>query len=112
MDARVGNVAVAHGGELLAQVGAVLVLDVLDNRVPAVVVVHLVAVAGRVDDVQPQLDAVLDDDCAAVSVICACGRCVDKTSLAVHDMSSREERSEHVAHEPDSSQQLQRNLSL
>lgn len=39
-----------------------LVLDVLDDRVPAVLVVHLVAVPGRVDDVQPQSHAVLRDD--------------------------------------------------
>jgi hypothetical protein len=35
VDAGVGNVLVAHGGELLAEVGGVLVLDVLDDRLPA-----------------------------------------------------------------------------
>lgn len=35
VDARVLDVAVADGGELLAEVRAVLVLDVLDNWVPA-----------------------------------------------------------------------------
>jgi hypothetical protein len=35
VDARVLDVAVAHSGELLAEVRAVLVLDVLDNGVPA-----------------------------------------------------------------------------
>ena len=35
VDARVLDVAIAHGRQLLAQVCAVLVLDVLDDRVPA-----------------------------------------------------------------------------
>ena len=35
VDARVLDVAVADGGELLAEVGAVLVFDVFDDRVPA-----------------------------------------------------------------------------
>lgn len=83
VDARVLDVAVAHGGELLAEVRAVLVFDVLDNRVPAfertmseewaavviiyvpVLVVDLVAVPGCVDDVQPQLDTVFDNNCDA-----------------------------------------------
>ena len=62
VDARVLDVALALGGELLAQVGRVLVLDVLDDGVPAAVVVDQVAVAGGVDDVKPQADAVLLDD--------------------------------------------------
>lgn len=61
VDARVLEVTLALGGELLAQVSAVLVLDVLDNGVPAALVVDQVAVAGRVDDVEPQTHAVLLD---------------------------------------------------
>ena len=91
VDTGVLDVAVALRSELLAQVRAVLVLNVLDNRVPAgvvsytrqggvyggygkgsgthgrrgyapVFVVDLVAVAGRVDDVEPELHAILDND--------------------------------------------------
>lgn len=62
VDARVDDVAVAHGGKLLAEVGGVLVFDVFDYGVPATLVVHLVGVARGVDDVQAELDAVLDDD--------------------------------------------------
>ncbi len=35
VDARVLDVSVANSGELLAEVRAVLVLDVLHNRIPA-----------------------------------------------------------------------------
>jgi hypothetical protein len=35
VDARVLDVTVAHSGELLAEVRAMLVLDVFDNRIPA-----------------------------------------------------------------------------
>lgn len=62
MDARVLEVALALGGQLLAEVGAVLVLDVLDNGVPAALVVDEVAVAGGVNNVEAETDAVLLDD--------------------------------------------------
>ena len=94
VDTSVLDVAVAHGSEFLAEVRAVLVLDVLDDRVPAAVisctrqrgvcggygkasgthgrrgyvpvfVIDLVAVAGRVDDVQPEADTVLNNDCTS-----------------------------------------------
>lgn len=61
VDAGIDNVSIAHRGEFLSQVGRVLVLDVLDDGVPAVLVVHLVAVTGSVDNVQSQLDAVFDN---------------------------------------------------
>lgn len=62
VDAGVLDVALALGRKLLAQVSRVLILDVLDDGVPAAVVVDKVAVAGGVDDVEPQADAVLLDD--------------------------------------------------
>jgi len=62
VDASILDVAVALGGELLAQVGRVLVLDVLDDRVPASVVVDQVAVSGSVDNVQAQTNTVLLND--------------------------------------------------
>lgn len=61
VDARVLEVALTLGSELLAQIGAVLVLDVLDNGVPAALVVDQVTVAGRVDNVEAQTHAVLLD---------------------------------------------------
>ena len=48
--------------EFLSQVRGVLILDVLDDGVPAAVVVHQVAIARGVDDVQSQADAILLDD--------------------------------------------------
>lgn len=69
--------------ELFAEVGGVLIFDVFDNWVPAVsrnrlesvckfsiervhaipsVIVHLVAISGGVDNVQPQTDSVFLDD--------------------------------------------------
>ncbi len=62
VDASVLDVALALSSELLSQVRRVLVLDVLDNGVPASVVVDKVAIAGGVDNVEPQPDAVLLDD--------------------------------------------------
>lgn len=62
VDAGILDVALTLGCELLAQVGGVLILDVLDDGVPATVVVDQVAVAGGVDDVEPQTDAVLLND--------------------------------------------------
>jgi len=40
----------------------VLVLDVFDDGIPASLVVDLVSVAGGVDDVETELDAVFGDD--------------------------------------------------
>jgi hypothetical protein len=40
----------------------VLVLDVLDNWVPASIVVHLVSVAGSINDVESQLHSILLND--------------------------------------------------
>jgi len=40
----------------------VLILDVFDNGVPAIVIVDLVAVTRRVNDVQPQPNAVFHDN--------------------------------------------------
>lgn len=62
VDAGVLDVLVAVGGELLAKVGRVLVLDILDDGIPAAVVVDQVAVAGSVDNVQAQTDAILLDE--------------------------------------------------
>lgn len=62
VDAGVLDVTLSLGCELLSQVRGVLILDILDDRVPATVVVNKIAVARGVDDVEPQADAVLLDD--------------------------------------------------
>lgn len=82
MDPGVLDVAVTHSSKLLAKVCAVLVLNVLNDRIPAsdgnailiarncveceenspVLVVDLVAIARCVDDVQTQADTIFGDD--------------------------------------------------
>lgn len=62
VNAGVLNVPLTLGSELFSQVGAVLILDVLDDGVPAAVVVDKVTVAWGVDDVQSQAHAVLLDN--------------------------------------------------
>lgn len=56
------NVAVALGREFLAQVCGVLILDVLDNGIPAAVVVHEIAVTGSVNNVEAESHAILLDN--------------------------------------------------
>jgi hypothetical protein len=62
VNAGVGNVTLSLRGELLSQVRGVLILDILDDGVPAAVVVDEVAVAGGVNNVEPQTHAVLLDE--------------------------------------------------
>jgi hypothetical protein len=62
VDAGVLQVAFTLGSEFLAQVGRVLVLDVLDDGVPAALVVDEVAVAGGVDNIETQAHSILLDD--------------------------------------------------
>lgn len=62
VDASVLKVPLTLGSELLAEVGAVLVLDVLDNGIPAALVVDQVTITGRVDNVKAQTHAILLDD--------------------------------------------------
>lgn len=62
VNAGILDVLLAVGGELLAQVGRVLIFDVLDDGVPAAVVVDQVAVARCVDNVQAQADTILLDE--------------------------------------------------
>lgn len=88
VDASVLYVALTLGSEFLAEVGTVLVLDVLDDWVPAAVVVDKVAITWSVHDVQAQTHAVLlDDVCDGVDLGGATnglGGC--QTTLAVDKM--------------------------
>lgn len=62
VNAGVLDVALSLGSELLSQVGRVLVLDILDNGIPAAVVVDEIAVSWGVDNIQSQTDAILLND--------------------------------------------------
>lgn len=62
VDAGILDVSLSLGRELLAQVRRVLILDVLDDGIPAAVVVHQVSVTGGINDVESQADAVLLND--------------------------------------------------
>lgn len=62
VDAGVLDVALSLCSELLAQVRGVLILDVLDDGIPAAVVVDKVAVARGIDNVESQSNAVLLDN--------------------------------------------------
>jgi hypothetical protein len=62
VDARVLEVSLTLSSKLLAEVGTVLVLDVLDNGVPATLIVDKIAVARGVDNVEAQTHAILLDD--------------------------------------------------
>jgi hypothetical protein len=62
VDAGVLEVSFTLSSELLAQVGTVLVLDVLDDGVPATLIVNKIAVARGVHNVEAQTHTVLLDD--------------------------------------------------
>lgn len=62
VDSSVLDIAFSLCGELLAEVCGVLVLDVFDDWVPAAVVVHEVAVAGSVYDIEAETNTILLDD--------------------------------------------------
>ena len=62
VDTGVLNVSLTLSCELLSEVCGVLILDILDNWIPASVVVDLIAVPWGVDNVQPQTNAILLDD--------------------------------------------------
>ena len=80
MDACILDVTVTHSRQLLAQIRAVLVLDILHNGVPAIThrqrtsrlkafhtpvfVVHLVSITRSVDNVQAKLDTILNNHCS------------------------------------------------
>lgn len=62
VDASVLNVALTLGSELLSKVRGVLVLDILDDGVPAPVVVDQISIARSVNNVESKADAILLDD--------------------------------------------------
>jgi hypothetical protein len=62
VNASVLDVTFTLSRELLAQVGGVLVLDILDNGVPAAVIVDEVSVSRGIDNVESEAYAVFLDD--------------------------------------------------
>jgi len=62
VDTGILDVALSLSSKLLAEVGGVLVLDVLDDGVPAAVVVDQITVARGIDNVQPETNTIFLDD--------------------------------------------------
>lgn len=62
VDTGVLNVLLSLRREFLSQVRGVLILDILDDRVPATIVVDEVSVARGVDNVESQANSVLLND--------------------------------------------------
>ena len=62
VDAGILDVSLTLSSQLLSQICAVLVLNVLDDRIPAAVIVDEIAIARSIDNVQAQAHAVLLND--------------------------------------------------
>lgn len=62
VNASVRNITLSLGCEFLSQVCGMLILDILDDGIPAPVVVYEVTVSGRVDNVQSQPNTILFDN--------------------------------------------------
>lgn len=89
MDTCILDVAFPLSSKFLPEIGGVLILDILDNWVPAAeiriskqfqqysyflshlpsIIVNLVTITGGVDNVQPKAYAVLFDDCQVGDII-------------------------------------------
>jgi hypothetical protein len=62
VDTGILDITFALRCEFLPQVRGVLILDVLDDGVPAAVIVDQITIAGGIDNVESQTDAILLDD--------------------------------------------------
>ena len=62
VDTGVLDISLTLSCELLSEVCGVLILDVLDNWIPASVVVDLITITRGIDNVQPQTNTILLDD--------------------------------------------------
>jgi len=62
VDTGVLNISLTLSCELLSKICGVLILDVLDNWIPASVVVDLITITRGIDNVQPQTNTILLDD--------------------------------------------------
>jgi hypothetical protein len=62
VDTGVLDISLTLSCELLSEVCGVLVLDVLDDWIPASIVVDLITITRGIDNVQPQTNTILLDD--------------------------------------------------
>lgn len=58
VNAGILKVTLALGGQFFAKVCAVLILDVLDDRIPAPLIVHQVTISGSIDNIETQAHTV------------------------------------------------------
>jgi hypothetical protein len=56
------DISLTLSSEFFPEVGGVLILDILDNRIPTPVVVNLIAISRSIDNVQPQAYTIFLDD--------------------------------------------------
>ena len=88
VNAGILQVALALSREFLAKVGAVLIFDVLDDRIPATLVVDQVAVPWCINNVQSKSDTILLNNMRdGLDLSCASNRFIWlQTTFAVHEV--------------------------
>jgi hypothetical protein len=62
VDTGILDISLTLSCELLSEICGVLILNVLDNRIPASVIVDLITITRGIDNVQPQTNTILLDD--------------------------------------------------
>ena len=62
VDSGILDITLSLSCEFLSEVCRVLVLNVLDNWIPASIVVDLITISGGINNVQPQTNAIFFDD--------------------------------------------------
>lgn len=62
VDTGILDISLTLSCELLSEICGVLILNVLDNRIPASVIVDLITITRSIDNVQPQTNTILLDD--------------------------------------------------
>jgi hypothetical protein len=72
MNASVLNIAFTLSSELFTEVGRMLILDILDNWIPASIVINLVTVAGCVNNVETESDTIFLDDYQRLGYVSYC----------------------------------------
>ena len=53
------NISFALSGEFFSKICGMLILDILDNWIPASIVIDLVAISRGINNVQPQTNSIL-----------------------------------------------------
>jgi len=62
VDTGILDISLTLSCELLSEICGVLILNVLDNRIPTSVIVDLITITRGIDNVQPQTNTILLDD--------------------------------------------------